>query len=155
MEKGQEQQTREGLDEHTHQRTSLSPPRSRLRLEAVVVKPSVSSPSSREYRLPKGKVLRLRKMIYRLKNSTYAWSDHFNQWMHRHGYTNTDSDFVTFSKIKTRADGTDSRIIIGMHVDDGIVCTNDEGLYKELIADLQKEFTLSSQGLWNGIWNAR
>ena len=99
-----------------------------------------------EYRLPKGKVLRLRKMIYGLKNSAYAWSDHFNQWMHKHGYTNIDGDCVTFSKIKRRADGADSRIIIGMHVDDGIVCTNDEGLYEELIADLQKEFTLSSHG---------
>ena len=40
----------------------------------------------------------------------------------------------------------DSHIIIGMHVDDKIVCTNNKGLYEELSADLQKEFTLSSQG---------
>ena len=99
-----------------------------------------------EYRLPKGKVLKLRKMLYGLKNSAYAWSDHFNQWMHRHGYTNINGDCVTFSKIKVRDDGTVSRIIIGMHVDDGIVCTNDEKLYDELIEDLQKEFLLSSYG---------
>jgi hypothetical protein len=39
-----------------------------------------------------------------------------------------------------------SRIIIGMHVDDGIVCTNVEKLYDELIEHLQKEFLLSSYG---------
>ena len=85
-------------------------------------------------------------MIYHLKNSAYTLNDHFNQWMHRHGYTKIDGDCVTFSKIKTKDDGTMSRIIIGIHVDDSIVCTNDEKLYEVLIEDLQKEFLLSSYG---------
>ena len=31
-----------------------------------------------EYRLPAGKVIKLRKMLYGLKNSAYAWSCHIN-----------------------------------------------------------------------------
>ena len=100
-----------------------------------------------EYRLPKGKVIKLLGMQYGLKNAAYAWNEHFNDWMKKHGFDNVDGDGVTFIKRKINSDSRVSRMIVGMHVDDGIVATNDEAMYDELIRDLQKDFTLSSHGV--------
>jgi hypothetical protein len=99
-----------------------------------------------EYRLPQGKVLRCLKYQYGLKNSALAWNEHLNAWMARHGYSNVDGDCVTFMKSVRKEDGTSSKIIIGMHVDDGIVATNDVKMYDQLIAELQEDFKLSSYG---------
>ena len=43
---------------------------------------------SGKYSLPDGKVLRLRKMLYGLKNSAFAWNEHFTKWMKDHGFSN-------------------------------------------------------------------
>ena len=43
-------------------------------------------------------------------------------------------------------DGTRSRIIIGMHVDHGIVTADNESMYEQLITELQEDFKLSSYG---------
>jgi len=45
-------------------------------------------------------------------------------------------------KSARKEDGTPSRLIIGMHADDGIVATNDEKMYDQLIAELQEDFKL-------------
>jgi hypothetical protein len=66
-------------------------------------------------------VIKLRKMLYGLKNSAMAWSEHINSWMHNHEYDNIDGDGVTFVKNDTRPGGGSSRIIIGLHVDDSVV----------------------------------
>jgi hypothetical protein len=65
--------------------------------------------------------------------------------MARHRYINVDGDCVTFMKSVRKDDGTRSRIIIGMHVD-GIIATDDERMYGQLIAELQEDFKLSSNG---------
>jgi len=99
-----------------------------------------------EYKLPRGKVIRLKKMLYGLKNSAAAWSDHINAWMDKHGFTNVDGDGVTFVKTVRNESGKESKIMIGLHVDDGIVCTNDDKLYEQLISDLKEDYELSSYG---------
>lgn len=43
-----------------------------------------------------------------------------------------DGDCVTFMKSVHKEDGTRSRTIIGMYVDDGIVATDDEKMYEQL-----------------------
>ena len=67
--------------------------------------------------------------------------------MARHGYTNVDGDCVTFIKSVHRDNGTKSRIIIGMHVDDGIVATNDERMYEQLITELQEAELARTAGM--------
>ena len=69
--------------------------------------------------------------------------------MARRGYINVDGDCVTFTKSVLRADGTRGRIMIGIHVDAGIIATDDESakrLYEQLIAELQEDYKLSSYG---------
>ena len=53
-----------------------------------------------QYSLPDGKVLRLRKMLYGLKNSAFALNGHFTKWMIKHGFNNVDGDGVTFVKFE-------------------------------------------------------
>ena len=57
-----------------------------------------------------------------------------------------DGDCVTVMKSVHTEDGTRSRIIIGMHVDDDIVATDDENIYEQLITELQEDFKLRSYG---------
>lgn len=75
-----------------------------------------------QYSLPDGKVLRIRQMLYGLKNSAFTWNEHFTKWMKDHGFSNVDGDGVTFIKIENQRDGTIDKLIVGMHLDDGIVC---------------------------------
>ena len=76
-------------------------------------------------------------MLYGLKNSAAAWSDPINAWMTEHGYENIDGNGVTF--VNTRRQQS-------LHVDDGIVCTNDDGMYEQLIAELMATYELGSFG---------
>ena len=99
-----------------------------------------------QYSLPDGKVLRLRKMLYGLKNSAFAWNEHFTKWMKDHGFTNVDGDGVTFVKIENQRDGSINKLIVGMHVDDGIVCASSEEIYNKFIVEIQRDFVLSSHG---------
>jgi hypothetical protein len=89
-----------------------------------------------QYSLPDGKVLRLRKMLYGLKNSTFAWNEHFTKWMKDHGFTNVDGDGVTFVKIENQRNGSSNKLIVGMHVDDGIVCASSKEIYEKFIVEL-------------------
>ena len=45
-----------------------------------------------KYRLPKGKVLKLRKYIYGLKQSAAHWHKMFAAWLTEYGFQNIDSD---------------------------------------------------------------
>ena len=99
-----------------------------------------------QYSLPDGKVLRLRKMLYGLKNSAFAWNEHFTKWMKDHGFTNVDGDGVTFVKIENQRNGSSNKLIVGMHVDDGIVCASSKEIYEKFIVELQRDFVLSSHG---------
>jgi hypothetical protein len=53
------------------------------------------------YRLPKGKVLKLKKYIYRLRQSAFHWHQLFSKWLANHGFENIDSDGVTWVKTDT------------------------------------------------------
>ncbi len=97
-----------------------------------------------QYSLPDGKVLRLHKMLYGLKNSSFVWNEHFTKWMKDHRFTYVDGDGVTFVKIENQRDGSIKKMIVGMHVDDGIVCVSSEEIYERFIVEVQRDFVLSS-----------
>jgi hypothetical protein len=70
--------------------------------------------------------------------------------MKYHGFSNVDGDGVTFIKIENQRDGTIDKLIVGMHVDDGIVCASSKEVYEKLVADLQKDFVLRLHGELRG-----
>jgi len=98
------------------------------------------------YRLPPGKALKCRKLLYGLKQSAFGWHEMISGWLLDHGFENLDSDGVTFKKETVNKDGTVSKLLLTIHVDDAIVATNDDAFYKKFMDELGKSFELSASG---------
>jgi len=64
-------------------------------------------------------------------------------WLLNYGFVNVDNDGVTFVKNVNKDNGTKSKILVSIHVDDGLAASSDEAMYKEFIAAMSKEFDLS------------
>ena len=68
-----------------------------------------------------GKVCRLRKSLYGLKQSPRAWFSHFSDVILSIGFTRCHSDHTCF--IQHRSDGR--CVILSVYVDDIIIIDND------------------------------
>ena len=68
--------------------------------------------------------------------------------MKDHGFKNLDTDGVTFMEKVQKADGTTSKIILTIYVDDAIVATNDDQFYTEFLTELGKDYELSVRLTW-------
>ena len=98
------------------------------------------------YRLPKGKVLKLKKYIYGLRQSAFHWHQLFAKWLTNYGFENIDSDGVTWVKTDTNGSGSSSKLLLTVHVDDGLAACNDHEMYKTFLDALSKDFDLSDSG---------
>jgi len=99
-----------------------------------------------KYRLPKGKVLQCRHLIHGLKQAAHDWDQMFVKWPLDYGFVNVDKDGVTFVKNVNKDDGTKSKILLSIHVDDGLAACSDEAMYEEFNAAMSKDFDLSDSG---------
>jgi len=99
-----------------------------------------------KYRLPKGKVLQCRRLIYGLKQAAHGWNRMFVKWLLDYGFVNLDNDRVTFVKNVNKDDGTKSKILLSIHVDDGLAACSDGAMYKEFFAAMSKDFDLIDSG---------
>ena len=99
-----------------------------------------------KYRLPPGKVLKLRKYIYGLRQSAAHWHKMFAKWLADYGFVNIDSDGVTWMKEGKRDDGSPSKLLLTIHVDDGLAACNDSRMYRDFLEALRKDFDLSDCG---------
>jgi hypothetical protein len=70
----------------------------------------------------------------------------FSKWLVNYGFTNIDEDGVTYVKTQKDQAGKESKILLSIHVDDGIAACNNEGMYKDFIAAMSKDFDLSDSG---------
>jgi len=98
------------------------------------------------YKLPPGKALKCIKLLYGLKQSAFGWHEMISGWLVDHGFENLDSDGVTFKKEKKNKNGTTSKILLTIHVDDVIVATNGDDMYQRFLQELDTEFELSASG---------
>ena len=57
-----------------------------------------------------------------------------------------DNDGVTFVKNVKKGDESVSKILLSIHVDDGLAACNDKAMYKAFIAAMSKDFDLSDSG---------
>jgi len=57
-------------------------------------------------------------------------------WLLEHGFENLDIVGVMFKKETTKPDGTVSKILLTIHVDDAIVATNDDEYYQKFMDEL-------------------
>ena len=79
----------------------------------------------------------------------------FVKWLLDYGFVNVDNDGVTFVKNVNEDDGTKSKILLSIHVDDGLAVRSDEAMYKEFIAAMSKDFVSATAGSSSGFWAAR
>ena len=98
------------------------------------------------YRLPRGKCFKCRSYVYGLKQSAARWHELFSTWLKDYGFENLDEDGVTFIKRQRDQHGTESKIVLSMHVDDGLAASNDPVMYAAFLDALCKDFELSDCG---------
>jgi len=91
-------------------------------------------------------VLQCRRLIYGLKQAAHGWNQMFVKWLLGYGFVNVDNDAVTYVKNVNKDDGTKSKILLSIHVDDGLAACSDEAMFKEFIAAMSKDFDLSDSG---------
>jgi len=96
------------------------------------------------YKLPPGKAFKCIKLLYGLKQSAFGWHEMISGWLVDHGFENLDSDGVTFKKEKKNKNGTTSKILLTIHVDDAIVATNDDDMYQRFLQELGTKFEVSA-----------
>jgi hypothetical protein len=85
------------------------------------------------------------KLIYGLKQAAAGWNKMFASWLKQHQFYNLDGDGATFMKEET-VNGKKCKLLLTIHVDDGLAACNDEDMYKKFIGELQKDFDLSDCG---------
>ena len=88
-----------------------------------------------------GRVCKLRKSIYRLKQSPRAWFDKFAKFVKSLGYSQGHSDHTLFTKI---FEGKVSCLIV--YVNDIIVTGNDFKEMEKMKVNLTKEFEIKDLG---------
>jgi Reverse transcriptase (RNA-dependent DNA polymerase) len=88
-----------------------------------------------------GKVCRLKKSLYGLKQSPPAWFDRFRKAMVGMGYQQTNTDHTVFFK-RHEAHIT----VLAVYVDDMIISGNDEGEIALLKRKLGKKFEVKDLG---------
>jgi Reverse transcriptase (RNA-dependent DNA polymerase) len=89
----------------------------------------------------KGKVCRLKRFLYGLKQSSQTWFDRFSTAMKKLGYQQSNADHIMFIQRKG-----DKIYILVVYVDDIIVTGNDHVEMKRLKANLAKEFEMKDLG---------
>jgi hypothetical protein len=101
-------------------------------------------------RLPKGKALKCLRYIYGLRQSAAHWHKLFAKWLKDYGFENINSDGVTWSMTGRKKDGTPSKLLLTVHVDnvndDGLAACNDPNMYQVFLEALRKNFELSDCG---------
>eukprot|EP00961_Rhodomonas_salina_P088041 1184233-Rhodomonas_salina.1 len=85
------------------------------------------------YAQPPGKTAKLLRSLYGLRQAPSAFHSLFEDWLLKYGFTAIGGDSVTFM-LRSGS----SVILLSIYVDDGIVATNDEKLYKQFLADMSK-----------------
>ena len=93
------------------------------------------------YTLPEGKVLKLRKSLYGLRQAPGLFHDTLESWLREYGFRPIDPEGTIF-----RLDRPQGHIIMSIFVDDGLCATSSEELYQQFISDMGKKFKLSDQG---------
>ena len=91
----------------------------------------------------KNKVCKLKKSLYRLKQSPRAWFGRFTKSMIRMNYHQSQGDHTLF--IKHNSSGKLTALIV--YVDDIIVIGNDKGEIQRLKTCLSNEFEIKDLGI--------
>jgi hypothetical protein len=83
-------------------------------------------------------ICKLNEGLYGLKQSPKCWNDTFNGFLESYGLSRSDNDpCVYFSQ------GRHGIIILGLYVDDGLLCCSSEKTMEDVIGKLQRQFEVT------------
>ena len=88
-----------------------------------------------------GKVLRLKGALYGLKQSSHVWQEMFRKFMISEGFTQCVMDTCIYMRGEA-----DSRIILGIHVDDQVITGPNAMVVKTFKEDMGKKFKVKDLG---------
>jgi hypothetical protein len=85
------------------------------------------------------RVCRFHKGLYGLKQSSRLWNIEFSAFITKYGLTSTTADPCVYTR-----SSDNEFIIIGIWVDDGLLCTNSSTLTESIMAYLSTQFKMTS-----------
>lgn len=85
-----------------------------------------------------GRVCKLQKSLYGLKQASRCWNQKFKSFMERFGFKASDSDPCVFVSHKNR-----NTLILAIYVDDGLVVGDDKKNIDLVIEQLKREFEMT------------
>jgi hypothetical protein len=89
-----------------------------------------------------GKVLKLRKALYGLKQAPKAWNARLDQELYKLGFVRSVEENAVYKKGTGR-----SLLLVGVYVDDLIICGPDSKLIATFKQQMKKSFSMSDLGL--------
>jgi hypothetical protein len=89
------------------------------------------------------RVCLLKKGLYGLKQAPKAWNDKFHDFLSSHGLKRSAADYCLYFSLITNDNGKTIPIILGIYVDDGLICCNDIGTMNRMISKMDEKFAIS------------
>ena len=93
------------------------------------------------YKLPPGKVARLKKSLYGLVQASSLFYAKMKAWLVSKNFTQVGDDGTLFRQHTNK--GT---LLLSMYVDDLLVAASSPQLYEQFLAELKQEFSISDAG---------
>lgn len=84
-----------------------------------------------------GRVCKLVKSLYGLKQASRCWNDKFTHFIKKFEFEESDADSCVFVRKKN-----DDMIILAIYVDDGLITTTNEKFFDPVIEYLKKHFEI-------------
>lgn len=84
-----------------------------------------------------GRVCKLLKSLYGLKQASRCWNKRFTSFLKRFEFKATDADPCVFVNIKGK-----SKTYLALYIDDGLLASNDEKFVISVISFMKKEFEI-------------
>lgn len=104
----------------------------------------MSLPPGFEERLDKNKVCKLKKSLYRLKQSPRAWFERFGNTIKSYGYCQSQADHTMFYKCSKEG----KNVVLIVYVDDIILRGDDIVELERLKKNLANDFEIKDLGTW-------
>ena len=87
-----------------------------------------------------GRVCRLKRSLYGLRQVPRCWNKRFGNFLCQHGFRQNEADPCIFMRCRGK-----EKVIIGLWVDDGIAAATSEAESKQLITELKSEFKIKAK----------
>ncbi|RWS19579.1 Retrovirus-related Pol polyprotein from transposon TNT 1-94-like protein, partial [Leptotrombidium deliense] len=84
------------------------------------------------------RVCRLQKSLYGLKQAPRCWNVKFHSFLKQFRLKRSEADNCVYI-----SDSSDAKTIIGLYVDDGLLCSTSKTFIKSMVTFLEKEFEMA------------